>query len=152
MNPNPSHSPIFQVMYGDALVNLDDHFPSLVNASERAICLASDPVAGADFFEFSINNMFSHLLGWDYEKAMSTPEGGLFGKLRAHYGTAEFTDHGVLHGHFLIWLDGGLNPTDVHTKMKTDPKWQRQFFDFFEDIIHHHLPDTEDIVPPGFEP
>jgi hypothetical protein len=57
-----------------------------------------------------------------------------------------------LHGHFLIWLEGGLNPSDVHAKMKLDAQWKAQFFDFFEDIIYHHLPETDDEILPNYEP
>jgi hypothetical protein len=64
LNPNASHSPIFQVIYGDDMVDLSSRYPALVESAERAIRLASDPVAGADFFDFSIKSIFEHLLGW----------------------------------------------------------------------------------------
>jgi hypothetical protein len=32
------------------------------------------------------------------------------------------------------------------------PELQRRFFVFFEDIIHHHLPDTDVNIDPAFEP
>ena len=91
-------------------------------------------------------------MGWDKTNGKSSPNGGIFGKVRAYYGTAEFTDRGQLHGHFLIWLDGGLNPGEVHEKMKNDENWRNQFFAFFEDIIKHDLPDTPDEIEPGYEP
>jgi hypothetical protein len=91
-------------------------------------------------------------LGWDKTKGKSLPNGGIFGKVRAYYGTAEFTDRGQLHSHFLIWLDGGLNPSEVHEKMKNDVNGRKQFFAFFEDIIKHDLPHTDDEVEPGYEP
>ncbi|KIM77660.1 hypothetical protein PILCRDRAFT_11920 [Piloderma croceum F 1598] len=54
------------------------------------------------------------------------PEGGILGHLRAFYGTGELTERANFHGHFLLWLVG-------------------RFFEFFEDIIHHHLPHDNDI-------
>jgi len=33
-NPNPAHSPIFQVIYGDTTVDLTKHYPFLVPAKE----------------------------------------------------------------------------------------------------------------------
>jgi len=33
-----------------------------------------------------------------------------------------------------------------------DDKFNRQFFDFFEDIIHHHLPDNDVPIDPACEP
>lgn len=154
LNPNPSHSPIFQVIWGDETVDLDARFPDLVDAAERGIRLASDPVAGADFFQFSLDCFLTHLMGWDKVQNCSSANGGIFGMLRAYYGSAEFTDRGNLHGHFLLWLDGGLNPSDVHAKMRadTDGQWTQRFFNFFDDIIKHSLPDTGDTVDPTFEP
>ena len=49
-NPNPSYSPMFQVIFGDQTINLDDRFPVLVLHTEHALRLAKDPVAAADFF------------------------------------------------------------------------------------------------------
>ena len=152
MNPNAKHSPIFQVMWGDDAVDLAARFPDLVDSVERGKRVASDPVTGADFFEFSLDCFFRDLLGWDKTKQTSRPEGGIFGKIRAYYGTAEFTERGQLHGHFLIWLDGGLNPTEVHEKMRNDINWKQQFFEYFEDIIKHELPETCDDIEPGYEP
>lgn len=60
-NPNAAHSPIFQMMCSDVSVNLDERFPTLVSSTQRALHLAKDPVAAADFFEFSIHTLFEHL-------------------------------------------------------------------------------------------
>jgi hypothetical protein len=38
-------------------------------------------------------------------------------------------------------LDGGSNPSDIHRRLH-DVAYQKKFFAFFEDIIHHHLPDV----------
>ena len=151
-NPNPAHSPIFQVMYGDLSVDLTSRFPKLVSARERALRLAHDPVAAADFYRFSFECCFQYLLGWDFKKGKSTKEGGIFGHLRAFYGSSEYTERGNLHGHFLLWLDGGLNPADVHRHLSVDVEYQKQFFSFFDDIIWHHLPDIEMKVDKKFEP
>ena len=123
----------------------------MVSARERAIRLAKDPVAAADFYEFSFKCCFEYLLGWDFKKGKSTDTGGIFGHLRAFYGSSEYTECGNLHGHFLIWLAGGLNPSDVHKRL-LDKSYQEQFFSFFDDIIWHHLPDIELHVEKTFEP
>jgi hypothetical protein len=34
MNPNPAHSPLFQVFVGDEKVDLSTRFPNLVSSSE----------------------------------------------------------------------------------------------------------------------
>ncbi|TEB25454.1 hypothetical protein FA13DRAFT_1637311, partial [Coprinellus micaceus] len=88
-NPCAIHSPIFQVMYGDKTVDLSARFPNLVPAKERARRLAHDPVAAADYFQFSVNAVFEHLLGWNFKERKSSKQGGLLGKIRAFYGTTE---------------------------------------------------------------
>ncbi|KAF8838829.1 hypothetical protein BDN67DRAFT_906681, partial [Paxillus ammoniavirescens] len=88
-NPCAAHSPIFQVMYGDRTVDLSQRFPRLVSARERAIRLAHDPVAAADFFEFSWRSCFEYLLGWNFDKGASSEAGGLFGRLKAFFGSSE---------------------------------------------------------------
>ncbi|KAG2346971.1 hypothetical protein BDR05DRAFT_877204, partial [Suillus weaverae] len=88
-NPSAAHSPIFQVMYGDTSVDLSSRFPKLIAGHERALRLAHDPVAAADFFEFSWRCCFEHLLGWDFKAEKSSAAGGLFGQLHAFYGSSE---------------------------------------------------------------
>ena len=96
--------------------------------------------------------LFKFLLGWNYSTSSSTEHGGILGKIHAFYGTNELTEHGSFHGHFLLWLVGGLNPTDLHARLTDDTQYQKQFFDYFESIIHHHLPEIEVDVPPNYEP
>jgi hypothetical protein len=151
-NTSAAHSPIFQVMFGDKTIDLSSRFPKTVPGQERALRLAKDPVAAADFFEFSVTCLFKFLLGWDYSTSSSTEHGGILGKIRAFYGTSEFTERGSLHGHFLIWLVGGLNPTDLHARLADNTRYQKQFFDYFESIIYHHLPEIEVDLPPTYEP
>jgi hypothetical protein len=75
----------------------------------------------------------------------------MFGRLRAFYGTCEYTECGSLHGHFLLWLQGGSNPSVIHQQLH-DEAFPKKFFAFFNDIIHHHLPDVEIVVDSKFEP
>lgn len=151
-NPSPAHSPIFLVMCGDKTINLNDRFPIIPNARERALMLAKDPVAAADFFEFCVTSLFSDLFGWDYKERSSMPKGGILGRLRAFYGTAEFTERGCLHGHFLIWLAGAPNPSDLHRRLEQSEEFQLRFFTFFESIIHHHLPDMDIAIESEYNP
>jgi Helitron helicase-like domain at N-terminus len=130
-NPSATHSPIFQLMCGDMKVDLSKYFPQLAPSHERALRLAKDPVAATDFFDFSIKCIFKFLFGWDYSKKKSTPEGGILGHLRAFYGTAELTECANFHGHFLLWLMGGLNPSQLHEHLVTDEDFKHRFFDFF---------------------
>jgi len=82
-NPSAAHSPIFQVMCGDQIVDLTKQFPHLVPSQERAIRLANDPVAATDFFYFSIRCIFDFLFGWDYERKMFQKGGWYPGPLES---------------------------------------------------------------------
>jgi hypothetical protein len=113
-------------MYGDTTVNLDERFPLLISSTERALRLAKDPVAAADFFEFSINTLFEHLFGWNFSIGRSRDHGGILGHVQAFYGTTECTERGGLHGHFVIWLVSALNPADLHAQLKSDSAFEKK--------------------------
>ncbi|SJL17394.1 uncharacterized protein ARMOST_20944 [Armillaria ostoyae] len=68
-NPNPSNSPLFQIMWGDETINLDEKTPTLVEYAKRGMRLAEDPVAALDFFNFTVRCMIEYLFGWDFEKS-----------------------------------------------------------------------------------
>ena len=143
INPNPLNSPVFSLMAGDEEVNLDERYPQLKPKRERTKMLVEDPVAAADFYEFSIRYIFDDLFGWDFEKGESWIEGGILGKLRGFKGTHEFTERGCLHGHFLLWIDGALNPEQMHEKMRRDVAYRKEVLSFLDEAIRHDLPDVE---------
>ena len=151
-NPNAAHSPLFQVMYGDKTVDLDQRFPVLASSTEQAIHLSKDPVSGADMYDFSINALFEYLFGWDFKTGKSSSKGGILGHIKAFYGTTECTERGGLHGHFLFWLQGALNPSDLHKQLKSDKIFEQKVFKNFEGIIKHHLPDVDIPIDKYFEP
>jgi hypothetical protein len=115
-------------MFGDKNVNLSARFPEMVPSRERALRLAKYPAAAADFFEYCMQTVFKYLFGWDYDQKKSTENGGILGKLRAFYGTSELTERGSFHGHFLIWLLGGMNPADLHQKLRGDSAYEKTVF------------------------
>src|SRR5882672_5898384 len=153
LNPCATHSPIFQVIFGDNSVDLSLHYPTLVNAMERALRLAKDPVAASDFFDFSIKAIFEHLFGWNFTNKESKPNGWILGHLKAWTGTVELTERGCYHGHFLIWLLGSMNPGNTHIRLQQDSEFKtRFFFIFFESISCHSLSDIAYALDPKFEP
>lgn len=151
LNPSAAHSPIFQVMAGEKNIDLSSVLPREVDRSTRAYNLAHDPVAGADFFDFCVHTIFEFLFGWDTSKHVSKPSGGILGHVKAFFGTAEYTERANLHGHFLIWLTGAPNPSELH-KQLLDPIFQERFFKFFDSTIFHELPDIEFHSDKLFEP
>ena len=47
---------------------------------------------------------------------------------------------------------GGLNPSDIHEKLKQDVEFERRLFSYFEDIISHHFPDVDIALDNKYEP
>ncbi|KAJ3873076.1 hypothetical protein F5051DRAFT_338265, partial [Lentinula edodes] len=98
------------------------------------------------------HTIFEYLFGWDFKTSKSTADGGIFGHLRAFFGCAELTERGCFHGHYLLFLRGGLNPSEIHQKMHEVEGYCSQFLAFFDSIIQYHLPKVDDILVEGYEP
>ncbi|KAE8250676.1 hypothetical protein A4X13_0g4500 [Tilletia indica] len=142
LNPSPLHSPVFQVFFGDTGVNLNIPVPMDLSAHERSVRVADDPIAASDYFHFHVHAVFKYLFGWDFERKESTPQGGLLGHLAAFYMVKEHTMRGQLHGHILIWLQGGLNPKQLREKLRDDAAFQERYMRFLDTMIQHHLPEA----------
>ncbi|KAE8222285.1 hypothetical protein CF319_g4493 [Tilletia indica] len=140
LNPSPLHSPVFQVFFGDTGMNLNIPVPMDLSAHERSVRVADDPVAASDYFHFHVHAVFKYLFGWDFKLKQSTPQGGLLGHLAAFYMVKEHTMRGQLHGHILIWLQGGLNPDRLRDKLRADAAFQERYMRFMDSLIQHHLP------------
>ncbi|KAE8228524.1 hypothetical protein CF326_g6539 [Tilletia indica] len=143
LNPNPLHSPVFQVFFGDTGVNLNLRVPMDLSAHERSLRVADDPIAASDYFHFHVSAVFRYLFGWDFKQKQSTPQGGLLGHLAAFYMVKEHTMRGQRHCHCLLWLEGGLNPSVLRAKMRSDEDFQQRYFAFFDDLLRHGYPDGD---------
>ncbi|KAE8231254.1 hypothetical protein CF326_g3731 [Tilletia indica] len=144
LTPSTAHCPGFHIFYGDSSVRLDVRDPQLPSASGRAIRVAEDPVAAADFFHFHIHAVFKYLFGWDFKRKESSTDGGILGNLAAFYLVREHTMRGQLHGHALIWLKGAPNPDVLRARLRTDPSFQARYLAFFDDLIVHQSPGEAD--------
>ncbi|KAE8230322.1 hypothetical protein CF326_g4682 [Tilletia indica] len=140
LTPSTSHAPAFHVFYGDDGVHLDVRTPALPTPSVCSIRVADDPVAATDFFHFHIATVFKYLFGYDMRTKTSTDVGGILGRIRAFFLVKEHTMRGQLHGHILIWLDGGLNPSVLRTLMQNDNEFRDRYLAFFDDLIKHEVP------------
>ncbi len=154
MNPCAQHSPVFQVLWGDLTVDLDERFPSLVPSDKASGSTCSGPRRRAPIFSNSPCEEYSVICLAGTLKNDAPFERGILGNIRAFFGTDEFTNRGQLHGHFVIWLDGAPNPDVIHKHLKLSNDYQEQFFSFFDSIIKHNLPSIEcpDLFDPGYEP
>ena len=57
-------------------------------------------------FEKVIQIVIANIFGWDVDGSCSSPDGGIFGKLKAWFLAVEEQGRKTLHGHFLIWTEG----------------------------------------------
>ncbi|KAE8220701.1 hypothetical protein CF319_g5812 [Tilletia indica] len=151
LNPGPTHSPVFQIFFGDRSVTLETQAPQLPSSKERGARVADDPVAASDYFHFHISAIFQFLLGWDIRKGQSSTQGGLFGRLAAFYLVKEHSMRGQLHCHCLIWLEGGLNPASLRSQMRSDSEFKDRYLAFFDDLLMHGYPSTgnDEQAPPA---
>lgn len=119
VNPNDSQDPIAQVFTGEQ-INLDD-FMKLggPSATERAINIASDPFAGAQFFHFMVQAVLEELFGIWVKKGPGARSiertEGIVGMVRGYIGVVEAQGRGTLHLHVIIWLQGA--PTSQAMRM-----------------------------------
>ncbi|CAD6983220.1 unnamed protein product, partial [Tilletia controversa] len=149
LNPSPTHSPVFQVFFGDETVDLEVPCPTLPSASARAKRVADDPVAAADYFHFHLAAVFHCLLGWDMRKKKPSAQGGILGELAAYFLVKEFTMRGQLHSHCLLWLKGGLNPSTLRAKLRNSDEFRARYLQFFDDLIAHELPPSPTTAAPS---
>ncbi|KAJ7110810.1 hypothetical protein C8R43DRAFT_818042, partial [Mycena crocata] len=91
------------------------------------------------------------LLGWNPTDTES--EGGIFGTVKAYYGTVEAQGRGSLHCHMMVWVSGGLNPNEIKERALAEDggiEFQKRLIAFLEDTISTSVPEPgrEDVETP----
>ena len=101
--------------------------PDLKDYEERLRLICANPVAGARFFHFIVKIFIKHILG------VNGKQRGLYGKIKAYYGTVEQQGRLTLHLHMLLWLMGNLTPEEMKQRI-LDPKsdFQKKIIDWIE--------------------
>ncbi|KAJ7136453.1 hypothetical protein C8R43DRAFT_858990, partial [Mycena crocata] len=85
------------------------------------------------------------LLGWDPHAEQHV--GGIFGPVKAYYGTVEAQGRGTLHCHMMIWCTGSLNPNEIKAKALEEDggiEFQKKLIAFMEDCISTSVPPEAD--------
>ncbi|KAJ7079215.1 hypothetical protein C8R43DRAFT_862269, partial [Mycena crocata] len=88
------------------------------------------------------------LLGWD--PGADDSEGGIFGKVKAYYGTVEAQGRGSLHCHMMVWCTGSLNPNEIKAKALAEDggvDFQKRLIAFMEDTISTSVPPPSEHKP-----
>ncbi|KIL68346.1 hypothetical protein M378DRAFT_21881 [Amanita muscaria Koide BX008] len=118
LNPAESHDPIAQVLTGQD-IDLDDVARlDKINASQRAINMASDPFAAAEYFHFMITTMLEVVFGIKSVQGRVSREMGAIGKIQAYVGMVEAQGRGTLHLHLLLWLTDALNAQELREALQ----------------------------------
>ncbi|KAG5221357.1 hypothetical protein IMY05_C4430000300 [Salix suchowensis] len=111
------------------LAGTDQMFsPRVKQSDERMRLVTSNPVAGARFFNYAVKTFISDVLGFDNELAP-----GLYGDVKAYFGTVEQQGRLTLHLHAAIWIRGSLSPKELcKCIMSQDSVWNKKLTDWLE--------------------
>ncbi|TFK87003.1 hypothetical protein K466DRAFT_451660, partial [Polyporus arcularius HHB13444] len=68
---------------------------------------------------------------------------GVLGVTKAYYGCVEAQGRGTLHCHMVVWVEGGMNPSQLQARIQEgDPDFGRRLVSFMDDILSNHIPDA----------
>ena len=94
---------------------------------ERYRLIANNPVAGARFFHFMVENFIKHVLG------VGSTHRGLYGDTAGYYGTVEQQGRLTLHLHMLLWIHGSLSPDEMRSRiLKPESDFRRKLVEYLE--------------------
>ena len=144
VNPADTRNPIVKFLAGND-IDIDALLPEQVpNPWEQSILVAKNPVVAARFFDIYLKAFISTVLGYDPTGKDLT--GGALGLVKAHYGCVEAQGRGTLHCHMLVWLEGALNPNEIHDRVvkNGDTEWGKKLIRFLDDAISNVIPDDPD--------
>ncbi len=133
LNPAEVHSPVVSFMCGYE-VDLNEKFPEIPSAYDRAKYASKNPVVCARYFDMVVKAFITCLLRYQKEG------GGILGNVSGYYGCPEEQGRGALHLHMLIWLEGYRSPTKLREKMNQDPGFKARVIQYLETAIRQHSP------------
>ncbi|KAF7979063.1 hypothetical protein HWV62_43549 [Athelia sp. TMB] len=121
--PSDHKSPVC-LYYADKNVEFR---PEILPDDVRFRMIATNPVAGARFFDFVVKTFIRCVLGVGLDRQ------GLFGETSAYYGTVEQQGRLTLHLHLLLWIRGALTPQEIRDRiMDPDGEFQKRMVRYLE--------------------
>jgi hypothetical protein len=141
INPADLYNPLVCVIAGED-ISLDSFLPETGPAHaffNQSQFIAKNPVVAAQFFDIYLNTFFSSILA---HRPDNDKHKGLFGYTKGFYGCAEAQGRGTLHCHSLVWLEGGLNLSEIkqHLALRRDPEFEWRLIAFLETNISTCIP------------
>src|SRR6267378_2054101 len=109
INPSDLRNPLVLQLAGITL--------PAATAAIRQATATSNPVAVAQFFHHTCNDVFNGLLGTD------TGRTGILGEIANHFGVVETNGRGMLHLHGLVWVTGNIAFRTLQDQLCDDEPW-----------------------------
>jgi hypothetical protein len=138
INPPDSQSPVAQVMVGEE-IDLDNFCNTAgPDSNHRAVNIAGDPFAAAQYFHHTITCVLEALMGIRKGTGAShniDRKEGIFGTVQAYIGTVEAQGRGTLHLHLLVWLKGTPRPSQYRDALATEA-FRQKVAAFIQQNIH----------------
>ena len=148
INPADVYNPVLKLLAGDE-IDIDNLLPEHVpNYHQQSILIARDPVLAARFFDIYMKAFFSAVLRVDHTHGNDiTPS--ILGVTKGYYGIVEAQGRGSLHCHMLVWLEGGLCPTEIRERILADPDglFEKTLISYIEENIYTAVPEDPGDVP-----
>ena len=138
INPADTLNPVVKFL-SEGNIDIDDMLENEVpNFWEQSLLVASNPAIGAKFFNLYLKAFLRIVLGYSDDDPNN--DGGVLGRVKAHYGCVEAQGRGSLHCHMLVWLEGALNPDEIRQRVMQDPDWGQKLLEYLDDTITNVVP------------
>lgn len=140
INPDDLNDPIAQILAGEEIdMNQFDRLKG-PSKDRRGSNVAKDPYAAAKFFDFIVKLVLETLVGVKVSARRVEVKKGVYGRVRAYYGTVECQGRGALHLHILIWLEGSYTTEQIKELLKTE-EFRNKVADYIKHNVRAHHPD-----------
>ena len=114
IKPGDSHDPIAQVFCSEE-INLDNFVATMGSPKERHTQnIAGNPYGAVKFFHFLIRTVLTTLFSIETTKFKVKVKMGVFGWVQVYFGVVESQNHGNLHLHLLVWMEGAPTSDEMH--------------------------------------
>jgi hypothetical protein len=148
INPPHVYNPVLKLLAGQE-IDLDKLLPDQIpQYHEQSILIAKDPTLAAHFFHIYMQSFFNAILQYDLQSPGSIAP-NVLGMTKGYYGTVEAQGRGSLHCHLLLWLEGGLDPSEIQNRILAQPlgRFEQDLITYLEtNICTGAPPDPGDIT------
>lgn len=98
--------------------------------------IATNPVAGAQFFKVIVELFIKHVLGVDINyRGLYGDTSGYYRDTSGYYGTVEQQERLTLHIHMLLWLKHALTPHQIRERLLDhNSNFQKPMVEYLESM------------------